>query len=292
MSSYQTLLSVAVEHRYHVGGRCNCLEFQPTRKTRAGLAQAGLLLRNTEDGIQLVCDKHRLEALRMMARDTAEPLSFDFRVYSSDPEFRNYTEPFTDVIDAILYFDNRRAIGKGDISLTDAETAGGDDFRPPAAAEFEDVLEPRDRLLTPVFVLRLYAECKRGALLQQWLEDGPTTYRIRFDSRRRYWKYYLLGRIPGSAPDPGFFIDDADQQIEFESVGEEILAGSKRAFTFRSKQQIPLNARYRYRFQLKQKGQNGDTVLIRSLPFASIRQVGMETIEQQQAIVSEIYVNS
>jgi len=292
LSFYQTLLSVAVEHRYHSGGRCNCLDFQPTKNTRAVLERAGLLLRNTADGIQLVCDKHRLDGLWMMAQDETEPLSFDFRVYATDPEFRNYTEPFTDATDAILYFDNRRASGTGDISLTDLETASGDDFRSLEAADFEDVLEPRDRLLMPVFVLRLYAESDRGELLQQWLEDGPTTYRIRFDSRRRYWKYYLLGRIPGSASDSSFFIDDADQQIEFESIGEEILGGSKRAFTFRSKQQIPLNERYQYRFQLKQKGQNGETVLIPRLPFASIRQIGMETIAQQQAVVSEIYVNS
>ena len=256
------------------------------------LERAGLLLRNTETGIQLVYDKHQLEGLQMLAQDAAEPLSFDFRVFATDPDFRNYTEPFADAIDAILYFDNRRATGKGDISLTDNETASGDDFRPLDAAEFEDVLKPRDRLQPPEFVLRLYAESERGALLQQWLEDAPTTYRIRFDSRRRYWKYYLLGKIPGSTSEPSFFIDDADRQIEFESIGEEILGGSKRAFTFRSKQQIPLNERYQYRFQLKQKGQNGETVLIPSLPFASIRQVGMETIAQQQAIVSEIYINS
>ena len=154
------------------------------------------------------------------------------------------------------------------------------------------MLSQQDRLLPPEFVLRLFAHSDRGPLLQQWLEPAETLYRIGFDSRRRYWKYYLLGRMLNNGPGQVYFIDDADKRIEFESTGEQVLSNNKRAWTFRSKQQIPLNENYQYRFQLKQKGQNGETVLIPSLPFASVSQMGMETIARQQAIVSEIYINS
>ena len=244
------------------------------------------------DGIQIVHDRDRIDALRMMALDRQEPLSFDFRVHAMDPEFRSYTEPFAESAGAILYFDNRKAAAPGETWLTAGETVADADLRPADAAEFDGVLDQRQRLMPPEFVLRLYAESEQGPLLEHWLDAEPTVYRIAFASRSRYWKYYLLGRMVSHGPGQDLFIDDADKRIEFESMGEETLPDRKRAYTFRSKQRIPLNEQYRYRFQLKKKGQNGETVLIPSLPFASVRQAGMERIAEQQAIVSEIYINS
>jgi hypothetical protein len=73
---------------------------------------------------------------------------------------------------------------------------------------------------------------------------------------------------------------------------EEMLADNRIAYTFRSKQQIPLNEHYPFRFQLKQKAQGDETVVIPRLPVASVRQVGMEAVAEQVTIVSEIYINS
>lgn len=292
MSFYQTLLTVAVEHRYNRGGACRCLDFRPTARTRRLLEQGGMLLRATADGIRIVYDRDRLEALQLLAGNEQDPFSFDFRVFATDPEFRIYTEPYAAAADQILYFDNRAAATAAEVRLGASGQASDADLRPADAAEFDGVLEQRDRLVAPEFVLRLFAESDRGPLLEQWLGDEPTVYRIGFDSRSRYWKYYLLGRILNNGAEPQYFIDDADRRIEFEATGEEFLADRKRAVTFRSKQRIPLNEHYRYRFQLKKKGQNGETVVIPSLPFASVKQVGMERIAEQDAIVSEIYINS
>jgi hypothetical protein len=293
LSIYQTLLSVAVEHSYNLSGACPCLNFSPTAKTASLLDNAGLLCRQTVDGIQLVYDKTRLEALRLFAQDPEEPLSFDFKVYATDPEFRSYSEPFSTVDDEILYFDNRTAKWADKIILSAADMVSERDFKPAGASELEDLLSTGDLLQPPVFVLRIFAESRQGLLLEQWLEPEPTVYAIRFNSRQRYWKYYLLGRmVKKNGASDGFYIDDPDNKIEFETTGEEILAGRKRAYTFRSKQRIPIIENYQYRFQLKQKGQNGETVVIPSLPFASVEKVGMDTIAEQQAIVSEIYINS
>jgi hypothetical protein len=293
LSFYQTLLSVAVEHSYNLDGACPCLNFSPTAKTRSLFDRAGLLYRKTAQGIQLVYDKSRLEALQLFAQDPAEPMCFDFKVYATDPEFRSYSEPFSTQDEEILYFDNRTAKGPGNIVLSAAETVSERDFRSSGASELEDLLSAGDLLQPPVFVLRIFADSKQGSLLEQWLEPEPTVYTIRFNSRRRYWKYYLLGRMVNkNGSSDGFYIDDPDNKIEFETTGEETLAGRKRAFTFRSKQRIPITENYQYRFQLKQKGQNGETVVIPSLPFASVEKVGMDTIAEQQAMVSEIYINS
>ena len=292
MIEYRQILNVAVQHNYHRGGLCRCLDFRPTSETCAAIDRADLLLRKTLHGIELLGNTSRVDALRSMAQDEAEAMSFDFRVHATDPEFRSYTEPFTDAVEAMLYFDNRALDGRGEHSLSAGEFASAADLRPLDAAEFDGVLTPRDRLLPPEFVLRLYAGSGEGSLLDRWPEAGSTAYRIGFVSRSRHWKYYLLGKMINNGSAGAYFIADADQRIEFESGGEQFLSGRKRAWTFRSKQRIPLHENYRFRFQLKQKTRSGETVIIPTLPFASIGQVGRETIAEQETTVSEIYINS
>jgi len=293
VSFYQSLFGISVEHGYNRGGVCPCLKFRPTDKTRTLLEKAELLCRETIDGIQILYDKFRLDTLELYARDSQEPLSFDFRVYSSDPDFRSYSEPFSAAQDAILYFDNRANRGTGKQALTMAETVSIQDLKPSDAIEFEDLLSHKDLLLPPEFVLRIFADGEKGSLLQQWLTPPPTVYSIRFNSRRRYWKYYLLGRMVGNKkPENGFYIVDPDNKVEFETMGEEMLSDQRIAYTFRSKQQIPLNEHYPFRFQLKHKGQGGESIIIPRLPVASVSQAVLEAVAEQETIVSEIYINS
>lgn len=282
-----------MEHGYNLNGACPCLDFQPAANTRAVFDKAGLLYRKTSDGIEIFYDQSCLDALQMFAQDSQEALSFDFKVYSTDPEFRGYTEPFPGIDGEILYFDNRAAKGSGTNFLNAADVVSTQDFKSTNADDIKALLNARDHLLPPVFVLRIFAETTKGALLQQWLDPEPTVYALRFASRQRYWKYYLLGRmVNNNGSSAGYYVDDPERKIEFESTGEETLSGRKLAYTFRSKQQIPLTENYQYRFQLKRKGQNGETVVIPSLPVASVRQVGKDTVAEQDATVSEIYINS
>jgi hypothetical protein len=293
LSFYQTLLSVVVEHSYNQSGVCPCLQFNPTDKTRAVLRKAGLLCKETTSGIQIVYDQSRLEALQLYAQDSQEPLSFDFKVYTRDPDFRSYSEPFSAAQDGILYFDNRSAGAPGKQALTAAEVVSVKDFKSEGASEFADLLNQRDCLLPPEFILRIFADSTRGALLPQWLSPEPTVYSIHFNSRQRYWKYYLLGKmVANNKAKTGYSVVDPDDQVEFEAMGEEMLSDQRIAYTFRSKQQIPLNERYSFRFQLKQSAQGRETVVMPRLPVASVRQAGMEAVAEQQTMVSEIYINS
>ncbi len=293
MSHYQTLLRVAVEHSYNLNGVCACLNFCATEKTQSLLANAGLLINKTGDGIRIAYDKTRLEALELYAQDPQEPLSFDFKVYSIDPDFKSYTEPYTAAAEGILYFDNHAASGPGKQSLSVSEYVSSKDIKSPDSIEFQGVLSQKDRLLPPEFVLRIFAGNKEGSLLQRWLEPEPVTYSIAFDCRQRYWKYYLLGKLVGkNKSNNGFRVVDPDKQVEFEATGEEWLADRRMAYTFRSKQPIPLNERYPFRFQLKQTDQGDETVVIQRLPVASVRQAGTDTVAEQATVVSEIYINS
>lgn len=315
MSLYKTLLNVVIEHDYHQGGLCPCLRLRPSDKTLTLLENAGLLCQEFSGGIRILYDNDRLEALQMMARDQLEPISFDFKVYSDDPHFKNYTEPFAADTDGLFCFSNHEIRGIGKQALPTPEFVPFEQIRNSDASvrreselgefktelsprdrflrELSDMLDPRDLHMPPEFVLRIYADNLQGSLLKQWLETDATVYSIKLNSRQRYWKYYLLGKIVhDSRPENVFFVVDPDKRFEFEATGEETLADRNTAFTFRSKQQIPLNEHYAFRFQLKQKTRNGETVIIPRLPFASIERVGMDAISERETIVSEIYINS
>ena len=131
MSFYQTLLSVQVEHAYYSNKLCPCLDFHPTAETRRIFDNTGLLFKPTAQGIQVVYDEANPQALELYAQ---EPMSFDFRVFSSSPDFRAFTEPFDAEFDGLLYIDNNDAPRSDDtgrvlvpaarfIPLADIETA-------------------------------------------------------------------------------------------------------------------------------------------------------------------------
>ena len=293
MTSYQTLLRVAVEHSYHLDGVCASLSFRPTEKTRALFSNTGLIFKKTTDGIRIVYDRSCLEALKLYAQDKEEPLSFDFKVYSEDPDFKSYTKPDIVGANTILYFDNRKAAKSARQNLQVSKYVSDKDIRPTDAAELVDILGSRDRLLPPECVVRLFANDDKGDFLKQWLEPDPTIYSIRFDSRRRYWKYYLLGKLV-SESEAGhvYSVVDPDKQVEFEATGQEVLSGQKVAYTFRSKQKIPFNDYCPLRFQLKQKIPGDEIVVINRLPVARINQIGIDRVAGQATVVAEIYINS
>ena len=282
-----------MEHSYNQDGVCTCLSFLPTKKTESLLLNAGLLCKKTTDGIQIVYDKDSLEALEMYVQDQQEPLSFDFKVYSQDADFKSYTRPYTAVSDSVLYFDNRAISGSGEQNLSVSKNVSNKDFKKMDASELADIISPKDRLLPPEFVVRIFASNGKGQLLKQWLEPDPTIYSIRFDSRQRYWKYYLLGKLVSkNKSNNAFCVVDPDKRFEFEATGEELLSDQSVAYTFRSKKKIPFNDYYPFRFQLKQKGQGDEVVVINQLPAASAKQIGTDKIADQATVVAEIYINS
>jgi len=289
MGSYQALLNIAVEHGFYTDGACSCLDFQPTEKTRRIFDNAGLLQKKTADGIQIVYDESRLEALKLYAEDPQEPLCFEFKVYSNDAQFRSYTEPFADMGKGILYLDNRATTaGDGKISLSVFEYVSNDDLKKTDSDELRDMISQRDRLLPPLFVVKIFAETAQASHIEAWLESELTSYSIVFNARQTFWKYYLLGKMANA----GSYIFDPDNQVEFEALGETSLPDRRMALTFRSKQSIPLNEYYDFRFQLKQQGPGGENVLINRLPVACITRTGREVVAEQRMVVSEIYINS
>ena len=256
----------------------------------------------------LAYDQSRTEALRLYAEDKTDPLYFEFRVFSSDPHFKSFTVPYGHDSDAILYFNNRATSKPNSMHLSQFDLASAedlktlDDFRPLDNIDDESELEtdplrtallPQDFLKPPAFILHIFVNSDQGSFLDDWLDAKPTQYTIHFDSRERYWKYYLLGAMADeNHATEDYYVVDPDDEIQFDALGEEFLTDRKRAFTFRSKQKIPLSEDYSFQFQLKKKDRGVDALMIDGLPVADVKQAGKERAAGADNIVSEIYINS
>lgn len=289
MSSYRELVRVTVSHDFYSGGVCNSLEFRPTARTSELFLGAGLVARSLRDGVRIVFDETRLEALHMYAQESA---SFDFLVYSRDPDFRSYSEPFTALNEKILYFDNLGG-GKSKAQvLSLGDQVSSRDLKAVDAPELDALIGPRERRLPPLFALRIFTD-GRKSLLAEWLKSKSNVYSIHFGARQRYWKYYLLGKLTRQLkPSQRYHVVDPEDRVEFDGMDEEVLADDRLAFTFRSRQPIPLHEYYPFRLQLVQRERGAETVVIDSLPVASIEQIGLDRSAEQTSTLSEIYINS
>lgn len=290
MSAFLPLFSVSVEHGFFSGAVCSGLDFVATSKTQRMILNAGLLLRKTHDGFHVAYDDSRLEALQQYALDPDEPLCFEFKVYSSYPEFKSVTEPFPTLRSDVLYFSNDNAsMGDGSrVRLHRQQYVSKMDFVPMVSAPLNAVLNQKDRLIPPVLVINISANDKQYGLFDEQLMPMARHYLLRFKARETIWKYFLLGDMAKQ----GAYIVDPEDRVEFESAENSVLADQRVAMTFRSKQSIPLNENYGFNFQLKQKVPGREKVLIKRLPVARITQTGKEVVAEQGMVVSEIYINS
>jgi hypothetical protein len=290
MGAYRPLFNISVEHTFFVDGFATCLDFVPSEQTGRIINNAGLIVKKRVSGIGVVYDQERIEALLAYAEDETDPLCFEFKVYANDPQFKSYTEPFTGKSDgSLLYFDNMTDvhIANEQIRLHTLDFVSNINSENLGSSKVKDILSQKDRLIPPLFVVKIYATGKEGALFSAQFETAARNYYLSFKTRQTFWKYYLLGGMARK----NAYIFDLDGGVEFEFAGETPLSDTRSALIFRSKAAIPLRQKQNFRFQLKEKGAGGDRVLIKRLPVASTGQFGKEVVSEQGIVVSEIYVN-
>lgn len=290
MGSYLPLFRISVEHEFFSNARCSCLEFVPTEMTSCVIDNAGLLLHKAPGEISVAYDQDRLEALQLYAQDPGDPLDFVFKVYSTDPDFKSYSEPFGETDAAMLYFDNRQPVvtEANRIRLHGGQYASKTNLTNLDSFQVKDVISKKDRLIPPVLVVKICAHGKEGSLFSDRFEATAKDCTIAFNTRRTLWKYYLLGSMARK----NAYILDPDNRVEFEFAGETALSDARPALAFTSKQSIPLRERQDYRFQLRETGPGGEKILIKRLPVAAVRQAGKEeVVSGNELVVSEIYIN-
>lgn len=281
MGSFHSLFSIEIKHVFFTGEACLNLDFIPSLRSQKRLDRIGLLTRGTENGIHVFYDSGQSDVLQYEVDDPDEPFSFQYRVFSRDPFFKNYTDVSSHKTDALFYFDGGNAREEaGFYRLHEAEYVSEVDFQSLDAPMFSEVLTKKDRLVKPVCVLDI-------PVSQGEFKGKPKHYTVKFDSRKTFWKYYVLGDFVDKKP----YIADLNHETEFEFGGTESLPGNRTALVFRSRSSIPLREKLDVRFQLKaQNGGNGK-VMIKRLPVASASQIATETINGKESVISEIYVN-
>jgi hypothetical protein len=289
MGSYLPLFSIEVEHSFFSEGLCLYLDPVPTPRTDVVIKNAGLLIRNTLNGVRVFRDEKRSESLQLYAADPDEPLSLGFKVFSRDPFFENYTEPPAHQEDSILYFGNRgvEIDTTGKFRLHDGEYVSETDFEKLNSPLLEGTLSKKDRLLRPMFIVQIGVSEEDVSLFDDQSKATAKNYYIKFKARQTFWKYYLLGDIARQDS----YIADLNKETEFDFAGRESLSDNRVALTFRSQTPIPLQEKSDCRFQLRERNSGGGKVLINRLPVASANQISKEVIEGEEAFVSEVFVN-
>lgn len=293
MGRFSPLLTVDVEHEYFSRGYCRGLEFVPSARTRGAMKNAWLYLRPMTRGIQIFHDEDNFESLGQQAADPAEPLSLEFKVFTTDPLFGGYTELEFPQEDSILFFDTQNATEDGDgrRRLTRDENTSQEDLVPLDSKEhkpfFAVTLDKRDRLSRPLFVLNIRVSDALAGPDDTPGKSGPARYYLNFGGRKTIWKYYFTGDLAREH----LHIADQDDEVQFQFVEREVLADDRIAFTFKSERALSLRERSEYRFQLREKKGGNDRLLIHRLPVASVSQLGREAMDAPESLISEIFVS-
>ena len=286
MGTYRLLANVTVEHVYFSGQHCKNLEFIPSESCAVLLRRAGLLLKSSESGIAVYFDEEKIDILRLHAEDD---LVLAFKVFSKDSNFFRYTAPGAPPDDSILFFDTQQVTrNAADKQMLHPDAyAAADAWLKLTDDPLPAILERKDYLVKPVFIVQLCITAGAQGLCSDKLDAAARKFYIRFTTNQTYWKYYILGDLSK----PNVFIADLDNTLQFENLGNVTLPGNRNAIQLLSSKAIPLYELPDQRLQLKESIGTGDRVLVKRLPNASVEQVHGEMLGGAIENVSEIYIN-
>ena len=286
MGAYRLLVNVTVEHAYFLGQNCRTLDFVPAGACSVLLRKAGLLLRASESGVAVYFDEEKIDILRLHAQDG---LILTFKVFSKDRNFLRYTAPGAPPENALLFFSNqqitRDAAAKQMLHSDPDVTAVS--WLELTADPLPEILDRKDYLVKPVFILQLHISAGAQGLCSDELDAAARRFYIHFTTNETHWKYYILGDLSKR----NVYIADLDNALRFQNLGNVTLPGNRTALQLLSSEAIPMHELPDRRLQLKESTGTGDRVLIKRLPTASVEQVHAEVAGDAMKNISEIYIN-
>ncbi|MDV6348255.1 hypothetical protein R2083_12090 [Nitrosomonas sp. Is35] len=286
MGAYRLLANVTVEHAYFSGQSCRTLEFIPSESCAVLLRRTGLLLKASESGVAVYFDEEKIDILRLHAEDD---LVLAFKVFSKDSNFFRYTAPGAPPDDSILFFDTQRVTrNAADKQMLHPDAyAAADAWLKLTTDPLPAILERKDYLVKPVFIVQLRITTGAEGLCSNKLDSAARKFYIRFTTNQTYWKYYILGDLSKR----NVFIADLDNTLQFENLGSTLLPGNREAVQLLSSKAIPLHEQPHQRLQLKESTGMGDRILVKRLPNASVEQVHGDLMAGKIEQVSEIYIS-
>lgn len=284
---YLPLFDIVVEHQFFLNGMRRTLVVAPTVRTEALTANLGLLSRQTPNGIRLLYEVQRLQALQQDVRSAQSALQLGFKLTTSDHLFASYTEPICPG-DSLFFFDQSCAqaeIPKSYRLHCDAQVSAHE-VEPLVSLRLDELLDDADRVGPLIGVIEISLSPSTEGLFDAQLNVTSRTYEIRFAARKTYWTYYLLGNLARD----GLYMEDADGEVEFKSLGKISLPGNQVAQAFRSTSMLPFRDRYHNRFQIVDPAADGDRILMARMPGADVRQARSERLNGTDLTVSEIFI--
>ncbi len=289
MANYVSLFTVTTEHGFYEDGVAPGLNFIPTESTARVIGNGGLLVKPVVGGITVMFDTKDTESLQLYIEDKDEPLNLVFKVTTEDAGFKSRTDASLEADDSMLLFDSggREDAVDGWIKLHDSKYVSMIDLTRLDSNQLTDVLSHREKRLPPLFVVNIRVSEKDLQNVDGDNDVAPKHYVIRFKEREVFWKYYLLGRVARE----NVYLSDLDSDAEFVFSGREIVGDRREAMTFRTTKKLSLKASPKYRFQLREKDNGGDKVIIKRLPMAEVTRLGRDVIDGSNEVVSEIYIN-
>ncbi|MGY0615940.1 hypothetical protein [Vibrio sp. FJH11] len=267
MSNYAPYVSLSVDHEYFSNSRAKVpIDVVPTSNTVEWLKHHHMFLKPTLSGVCIVADTDMLKELPAPSSDSL----LQFKLFSNDPLFRNYT----------------------DLPLT----------TPMAAALFEVKADSKTSLsvfpkqwLTPEVILNntQYEEISEFELSQNLVGIINLTIskadfynqnkiiQLIYSHTYSYWQYYFLT----SDNTKEYQIIDSNGEHQFDNKGTVIL-GERPYLVFRSSEPLPVLHRSELSLQLKANHK----VVYRRLATAQPAHIEFETVNNHVQRLCHIYL--
>ena len=266
---WQSFFGITVQHSFFSATSGPVLHFVPHPQTERIIKNANLLSRNTINRL-ILCYNHEQKAiLDCFIPENDSTLDFSFDVYSSDPHYSTYTEPYVFPSNTLPFFSNRGNY---------VPVKEGVQLKPEAVSARKQknysIIQP------PLFKITI-SLAKKDNL------DDHKEYIICHVARQTYWKYYFLGELAKKEA----MVNDMHGKMQFRYAGKQTPFPDTPARVYYSTEPIILRDRPDQRFQLRQLGEAGDKVLIKRLPNASAKNLSREIIQDKEVYVSEIFIN-
>ncbi len=283
MSAYKLLFRILIGHGYYSTAFAWELEFCLSATSQKIMNNAGLILKKETNGICMFFNEARVDILNLYAVDPFEPLSFDFKVFSRNPEFENFTDlPF--LKENILFFCSKTAPiqTRGDYRLTRDVYVSQSDLKSMDSKNIQSILTRSERLIRPLCIISIHPQATSGSSFDS------TVYFLEFNARKTIWKYYLLGKYTKERVS----IVDLENKIMFTQKDNERVSGNNDALVFESDKAIPLTQVPLCRFQLRKQNASASRTLVKTLPAPSPDYINRRmNKENKKEYVSEIFIN-
>jgi len=289
---YQPVFSFEVLHSYFSNGRCNYLEFIPTNETKGLMANGGLIYAAFDDQLNIVLDKHRIDALLLILKDNDGALMLDFKVFTNSNLGSCSQLPLhsleTQLHFSYQYPSSNFSKNNNSIIIHQGKWVSEADYVNHSTiacsgllASKKDVMNNFSFSLSLMLTEKMINDMSNGGTFE------CESLAICFQAPVNIWKYYVMSPQIYSE----LFIVDVNNNITFESKGSQLMSNGDMAMTFMSKTPLNVVQRSNYHFQLRSKNENITTTLVKRLPVAAVSNILKSIVNGNATAISEIYVN-